>query len=117
MLFKKSRIVEEFKMLKEDISGRVYMRKKINIWSFILSFICIGLLFVIPQENLITKTTGIHKLSIILYFTLITLILGLIGFSGVNGWKSMLRSTITTFVTLFLSVFLIFVLFFGKLLS
>jgi hypothetical protein len=91
--------------------------EKLNKVSFYLSVTCLILLFVLPQNNLIKSATGIHKLSIILFFTILTLMLGVIGLSGVQGWKSMLRSFITIVATLFIMAFITVVMFFGKLLS
>ncbi|MGD6962330.1 hypothetical protein ACQCVB_09015 [Fictibacillus phosphorivorans] len=91
--------------------------EKLNKVSFYLSVTCLILLFVLPQNNLITSATGIHKLNIILFFTILTLMLGVIGLSGVQGWRSMLRSFITIVATLFIMTFITVVMFFGKLLS
>ncbi|MFC0237106.1 hypothetical protein [Fictibacillus phosphorivorans] len=91
--------------------------EKLNKVSFYLSVTCLILLFVLPQNSLITSATGIHKLSIILFFTILTLILGVIGLSGVQGWRSMLRSYITIVATLFIMTFITVVMFFGRLLS
>lgn len=90
---------------------------KLNKVSFFLSLMCVILLFILPHNNLITSATGIHKLSIILYFTFMTLVLGVIGLFGVQGWKSMLRSFITIVATLLMMTFVIVVMFFGELLS
>ncbi len=46
-----------------------------------------------------------------------SLMLGVIGLSGVKCWKSMLRSFITIVATLFIMTFITVVMFFGKLLS
>jgi hypothetical protein len=91
--------------------------EKLNKVSFYLLISCVILLFVLPQNNLITSATGLHKLSIILFIVLITLVVGVIGLSGVQGWRSMLRSFITIVATLFIMTFITVVLFFGKLLS
>ncbi|MDQ0298440.1 cellulose synthase/poly-beta-1,6-N-acetylglucosamine synthase-like glycosyltransferase [Salibacterium salarium] len=92
--------------------------KKINIWSFILSIICILLFFIVSFSGPIDYSLmGIHPLNLVLYITLITFVLGVLSFSGIQDWKGMARSVTTIILTLGLSVFLTFVIFFGNLLS
>ncbi|SFL44672.1 hypothetical protein SAMN04487943_101594 [Gracilibacillus orientalis] len=94
------------------------MKKKINIWSFILSIICILLFFIISFSGLIDYSLmDTHPLNLVLYITLITFVLGVLGFSGIQDWKGMARSVTTLILTLGLSAFLTFVIFFGDLLS
>ncbi|WNF38779.1 hypothetical protein RJD24_10300 [Bacillaceae bacterium IKA-2] len=94
------------------------MTKKINIWSFILSIICILLFFIVSFSGPIDYSImGYHPLNLVLYITLITFVLGVLGFSGIQDWKGMARSVTTIILTLGLSVFLTFVVFFGNLLS
>lgn len=74
------------------------MKRKINIWSFVFSIICILLFFIYsisgPVDYLIMST---HPLKLLLFFTLINFYFGLIGFSGVKDWKGMVRSISTVF--------------------
>ncbi|TQR14769.1 hypothetical protein [Psychrobacillus vulpis] len=94
------------------------MMKKINIVSFILSIICILLFLLVSFSGLIDYSIiGTHPLNLVLYITLLTLILGVLGFSGIHDWKGMARSVTTIIITLGLSAFLTFVIFFGSLLS
>ncbi|NYF26470.1 hypothetical protein [Sporosarcina sp. JAI121] len=94
------------------------MKKKINLWSFILSIICILLFFIFSFSGPIDYSImGTHPLNLVLYITLITFVLGLLGFSGVQDWKGMTRSITTVIITLGLSAFLAVVIFFGSLLS
>jgi hypothetical protein len=94
------------------------MKKVVNKWSFNLSIICLFLFFIvsflIPTREPIM---GTHPLNLILYLTLITLVLGLIGFLGIQDRKGMARSAATIVITLGLSLVLVAVLFFGSLLS
>lgn len=94
------------------------MKRKINIWSFVFSIICILLFFIYsisgPVDYLIMST---HPLKLLLFFTLINFYFGLIGFSGVKDWKGMVRSISTVLLTLGLSMFLTIVIFFGRLLN
>jgi hypothetical protein len=94
------------------------MKKVVNIWSFNLSIICLFLFFLfsflIPIRE---PVMGTHPLNLILYLTLITLVLGLIGLLGIQDWKGMARSAATIVITLGLSLVLAAVLFFGSLLS
>jgi hypothetical protein len=94
------------------------MKKKINIWSFISSIVCILLFFLVSFSGSIDYSImGTHPLNLVLYITLITLVLGLLGFSGFQDWKGMARSVATIIITLGLSAFLTFVIFLGRLLS
>lgn len=93
------------------------MGKKINLWSFTLSIICILLFLVVTFSGLFDDSIlGTHPLHLVLYMTLATCILGLIGVSGIEDWKGMIRSIATVIFTLGLSVFLAIVLLFGSLL-
>lgn len=61
--------------------------KKINIWSFILSIICILLFFIVSFSGPIDYSLmGTHPLNLVLYITLITFVLGVLGFSGIQDW-------------------------------
>lgn len=93
------------------------MFKKINFWAFILSLLCIILLYYLTQfsvriENLLL---GIHPLKIVLIITLTTLLLGTLGVVGINDWKSKLRSIFTLLTTFVLAAFLTYVVFWGSL--
>ncbi|WML44538.1 hypothetical protein [Neobacillus sp. PS3-40] len=94
------------------------MKKKMNIWSFISSIICILLFVMVSFSGPIDYfIMGIHPLNLVLYITLITLFLGILGFSGIRDWKAMARSVTTIIITLGLSAFLAFIIFLGNLLS
>jgi hypothetical protein len=94
------------------------MKKVVNIWSFILSIICLLLFFIVSFLIPVREPfIGTHPLNLILYLTLITFILGLIGFLGIQDWKGMARSAATIVITIGLSLFLTAVIFFGGLLS
>lgn len=94
------------------------MKKSINVWAFIFSVICIFLLFTVSFSEVISRSIlGIHPLTIVLSITLITLMFGVIGFSGIQDWKGMIRSVATIIITLVLSAFISIVLLFGSLLS
>lgn len=89
-----------------------------NRWSFYLSFISLVFVLVVSTNtinDLIMKWVGIHPLEILFYFTLIVLLLGVIGFSGVDSWKSVLRSIFTVGFTLVLAVFLAYIIYVGNL--
>ncbi|WP_078412498.1 hypothetical protein [Priestia abyssalis] len=92
--------------------------KKINIWSFFFSIICILLFFIVSVSGPIDYSImGTHPLNLVLYITLITFVLGVLGFSDIQDWKGMARSVTTIILTLGLSAFLTFVILFGNLLS
>lgn len=93
------------------------MMKKVNFWSFISSLVCLVLFllyFLLPAGFLFFY---VHPLTVLLYITLIVFFLGVWGLSGVHDWKGMIRSLATLIITLGLSMFLLFILFFGSLLS
>ena len=92
--------------------------QKFNIWSFILSIICVVLFFIVSFSGIFTNSIkGTHPLNLVLYITLITLVLGVLGLGGIQDRKGLARSVFTIFLTLGLSVFLTFVLFFVNLIS
>lgn len=94
------------------------MKKKFNIWSFILSIICILLFFIVSFSGPIDYSImGTHPLNLVLYITLLTFVLGILGFLGIQNWKGLARSVTTIILTMGLSAFLTFVIFVGKLLS
>ncbi|MCT2535359.1 hypothetical protein NC661_19410 [Aquibacillus koreensis] len=92
--------------------------KKVNIGSFISSIFCI-LLFVIVSffGPIDYSIMGVHPFNLVLAVTLLTLVLGVLGFAGMQDWKGLARSITTIILTLGLSVFLTFIIFFGNLLS
>ncbi|MDF1511943.1 hypothetical protein PZE06_28230, partial [Robertmurraya sp. DFI.2.37] len=59
----------------------------------------------------------IHPLQLLFYFTLIVLIIGIIGFTGVNNWSSAFRSIFTVSFSLVLTAFLAYIIFVGQLLQ
>lgn len=96
------------------------MKININLWSFILSLSCIPLFLVAITPKLIRVSIdniGTHPLNIVLGITLTSFVLGIIGLKDVEGWKSLTRSILTIFFTICISVVLIFIIFFGSLLS
>ncbi|WP_019155703.1 hypothetical protein [Robertmurraya massiliosenegalensis] len=91
-----------------------------NRWSFYLSFISIGFVFLASSNSMkerIIKWFGIHPLQILFYFTILVLVFGIIGFSAVNNWSSALRSIFTVGFTLVLTVFLAYIIYVGQLLE
>lgn len=91
--------------------------RKINICSFILSIICILLFFIVSTRPSDYRILDQSPLTLVLFFTVITLILGVAGLSNVQGWKGMTRSIATIVITLGLLIFFTFKLFFGSLLG
>ena len=91
-----------------------------NLWPFVSSIICIVLFLIVsfvPVEKSSDSSIFLHPFAIILYITLITFYFGLIGFSGVHGWKGMFRSVWTIISTLGLLAALSVILFIGSLLD
>ncbi|PEA52993.1 hypothetical protein CON64_20845 [Bacillus pseudomycoides] len=92
------------------------MKHTINLWSFIFSFICVGLLIfhhkIFSSEMIYTvmNLTHINPLIFLLVLTVVTFIGGSIGIIKVNTRKELLRSIITIVLTSLLFWFLIFIL-------
>ncbi|MFC4559266.1 hypothetical protein ACFO3D_13790 [Virgibacillus kekensis] len=97
------------------------MGKNLNISSFIASFICILLFFLLTFvngiRNLFFELAGFHPLYMVLVFSVLTFFTGLAGCAGIDGWKAMGRSIVTVVLTLGLSLFTLFVLLMGNLLN
>lgn len=97
------------------------MKIKINLWAFILSFVCIALFFItISSQAIVDFTTNwlnIHPLNIVLGICIVNCVLGFIGLSEATNWKKLLRGFSTIIITLGLSGLIIFTLFMGFMLS
>ena len=96
------------------------MNININIWSFILSLSCIPLFLLAITPKIIRffiDNLGTHPLNIVLGITLITFVLGILGLKDVKEWKTLARSILTIFFTICFSAVLIFIIFFGSILS
>ena len=94
------------------------MQEKINIWSFICSFICVLLFLIVSFSGWFSNSIiGIHPLTIVLFISLVTFLAGVFGFSGIRDWKGMTRSLFTIIISLSLAVFLSGILLFGSLLN
>ena len=90
------------------------MKHNINLWSFIFSFICIGLFLLYLEigsiassetKLFIMNSLPIHPLFFRTHFFNRNFFAGIIGFSKVDNWIAMLRSIVTVLLTLLLSVF------------
>jgi len=92
---------------------------KVNLLSFILSLISLLLFYLLSTisglKEILLNTTGIHPLNLLLYFTLVVLIIGVVGFKQISSWKTALRSIFTVLSCVILSGILTFVLFIGNL--
>ncbi|PES58062.1 hypothetical protein [Bacillus thuringiensis] len=102
------------------------MKHNINLWSFIFSFICIGLFLLYLEigsiassetKMFIMNSLPIHPLFFLLVLTIGTFFAGMKGFSKINNWVAMLRSIATVLLILLLSVFLTITLNVGYALS
>lgn len=89
------------------------MKHTLNLWSFIFSFICVGL-FILYFENetihTVMNSIGTDPLFFLLILTVVTFIAGLIGMNTPNTVKTTLRSIITIVLTFFLLLLLVFIL-------
>ncbi len=91
------------------------MKHNINLWSFIFSFICIGLFLLYLEigsiassetKLLIMNSLPIHPLFFLLVLTIGTFFAGMKGFSKIDNWVAMLRSIATVRTNTFIiSVF------------
>ncbi len=92
---------------------------KFNLYSFISALVCLGLFLITISTNFFdfVLSFGIHPVIVILGFTIISFIIGLIGFIGVKDRMSALRSITTTLLSLGLSTILIFWILIGQLMG
>jgi hypothetical protein len=92
---------------------------KLNLYSFILALVCLGLFLITSFTNIFdfVLSFGVHPVVIILGFTIFSFIIGLIGFIGVKDWKSAFRSITTTILSLGLTTVLVFMILIGQLMS
>lgn len=91
-----------------------------NRFSFYLTFYSLGFILLASSNSLkerILRWIGIHPLQLLFYFTIIVLIIGIIGFTGVNNWSSAFRSIFTVGFSLVLTAFLAYIIFVGQLLQ
>lgn len=90
------------------------MKAKLNLFSFILSLICILLFFLtISSSSIINSMINllhVHPLYIILLFCIVTLIIGLIGLSEATTRILLLRSILTLIITVILTVIIVYIL-------
>lgn len=94
------------------------MGSVINRISFYLTFIYMVLVLLFSSHAInerVKEWLGIHPLEVLFYLTLLILLLGIIGFSGIQDWKSALRSIFTVGFILVMSVFLAYIIFVGNL--
>ncbi|WP_377890185.1 hypothetical protein [Alkalihalobacillus sp. R86527] len=93
------------------------MQEKFNVWSCVISFICILLFLTVAFSGWFTTSImGIQPLGFVFMLSLLTFLAGVFGFSGIRGWKGVARSVSTIIITLGLSVFIGCALLFGSLL-
>ena len=97
------------------------MKININLLSFILFLSSIPLFFIAQSSasfiNFFTSFLKTHPLNIVLGITIIAFLLGVLGLKDVREWKAMARSIFTIIFSISFSGFLIFIIFFGSLLS
>ncbi|CKE77388.1 Uncharacterised protein [Streptococcus pneumoniae] len=86
------------------------MKHTINLWSFIFSFICVGLLILYFENesiNTVMNWSSTDPIIFLLILTAWTFIGGLIGMNTPTTAKTTIRSIITITLTLFLLLYLI----------
>lgn len=88
-----------------------------NMFSLILAIGCPFLVFLVPQNNVLSNLTGLHHLEVVLYLTIIILFMGMFSFKEATNWKSMTRSVFTIVITLTMIFYLCFVLFIGEIME
>ena len=111
----------DVKLIEQYFDVEVNMKITINLLSFILSLSSIPLFFIaLSSAIFITNFThflGTHPLNIVLGITIIAFFLGVLGLKDIREWKAMARSIFTIIFTMGFSGVLIFIIFFGRLLS
>ena len=95
------------------------MKFKLNLFSFILSLICLASFFLVilsrNVSNFIFNLLQLHPLYIVILLCIITLILGLIGFSEATNGMSLLMGILTVMITIILLGVVIYILVLGNL--
>jgi hypothetical protein len=103
------------------MTRRLSMKLKLNIYSFILSLICVILFFLstssIKVINFTMDLLHVHPLVIVMILSIVTLILGLFGLSVANNWIYLFSGLFTVIITIIMTGFIIFILTVGRLLS
>lgn len=97
------------------------MKLKLNIYSFILSLICVILFFLSIESNKVISFTmdllQVHPLVIVMILSIITLLLGLLGFSAAINWFQLFRGVFTVAIIIIMTGFIIFILTVGRVFS
>lgn len=97
------------------------MKLKLNIYSFILSLVCVILFFLSIESNKVINFTmdllQVHPLVIVMILSIITLLLGLLGFSAAISWFRLFRGVFTVAMTIIMTGFIIFILTVGRVVS
>ncbi|QSX23611.1 hypothetical protein [Priestia megaterium] len=85
------------------------MTKAINLWSFVFSLLCVCLTFITFAHPLL--------LSLNFYVAIVIFLVGIIGFFGINNWKSAVRSILTIILSAVLIIVTGWIIFVGNLFS
>ncbi|MGN9162017.1 hypothetical protein [Clostridium sulfidigenes] len=97
------------------------MKLRLNIYSFILSLVCVILFFLSIESNKVINFTmdllQVHPLVIVMILSIITLLLGLLGFSAAISWFQLFRGVFTVAITIIMTGFIIFILTVGRVVS
>ncbi len=90
------------------------MKIKVNLWSFIFSVLCIALFIItVASSKMVESVTNllhIDPLYIVLGMSIVTCLLGFVGFYEATNWRLFLRSILTIIITFGLSALVIFIL-------
>jgi len=93
--------------------------KALNVLSFILSLVCVGLFLISNGSsnslNYLSIKLSFDPLILVFSLSFITIIIGLIGFLGATTLSSKIRSVFTLIISVSLSLFLAIVLSLGNL--
>lgn len=91
------------------------MAQRMNLYSFIASFVCWGLFLFVCFTGVFNSIET--SLNIIFTLTIISFFIGFIGLRGMKDWKSGMRSMTALLLTLGLLAILTFIIGTGKLLG
>lgn len=86
------------------------IKQRINLWSFILTFVCWALF-------LLTATTPLFNHEFVMIITIIIFITSFVGLGSINNWQSTLRSVLSLIGCALLIITEIWVIFFGRLME
>ncbi|WP_221563519.1 hypothetical protein [Alkalihalobacillus sp. TS-13] len=85
------------------------MSRTLNVWSFLIMFVCVGLF--LTQSLFLQVLQPSIGYQLMLALALLAFFLGVVGMFSIDNWKAAFRSILTIFFSASLSVVLTFIVF------